>query len=148
MNSSDRPYLICGLGSIGRRHLRNLQALGHKHLVLYRTGKSTLPDDELEGLPVENDLEAALERWQPAAAVIANPTSLHIPTAIVAAEAGCHLLLEKPISDSLKGIPRLTKVVDENHLQVLVGFQFRFHPGLQTIYQLLKDGRIGQPLSA
>jgi predicted dehydrogenase len=148
MNASDRPYLICGLGSIGRRHLRNLQALGQTNLVLYRTGKSTLPEEELDGLPVEFDLEEALEKWQPAAAIVANPTSLHLPTAILAARAGCHLLLEKPISDSLDGVPALVDLVAENQLQVLVGFQFRFHPGLQTVRQLLSEDQIGQILSA
>jgi predicted dehydrogenase len=148
MNSSDRPYLICGLGSIGRRHLRNLQALGHTNVVLYRTGKSTLPDDELQGLPVADNLEAALDQWQPSAAVIANPTSLHLQTALRAARSGCHLLLEKPISDSLDGVPELMEVVAEKQIQVLVGFQFRFHPGLQTVHQLLNDGLIGRPLSA
>lgn len=148
MSTSDRPYLICGLGSIGRRHLRNLKALGLTNLVLYRTGKSTLPEEELEGLPVEFDLDAALEKWQPTAAIIANPTSLHLPTALHAAKAGCHLLLEKPISDSLDGVAELKEVVKDKHLQVLVGFQFRFHPGLQTVRQLLGEGRIGQVLSA
>ena len=40
--------LIAGLGSIGRRHFRNLISLGERNLVLYRTRKATLPDDELE----------------------------------------------------------------------------------------------------
>jgi len=38
--------LICGLGSIGRRHLRHFRALGCAPILAYRTGKATLPDDE------------------------------------------------------------------------------------------------------
>jgi Trk K+ transport system NAD-binding subunit len=49
-------FLIAGLGSIGRRHFRNLIALGEKDIVLLRTRKTTLPDDELAGYPVETDL--------------------------------------------------------------------------------------------
>ena len=67
--------LICGLGSIGRRHLQNLQALGYEDIVLLRTGKSTLPDGDLVDLPVERDIARALDRWQPEAVVVANPTS-------------------------------------------------------------------------
>jgi len=39
--------LIAGLGSIGRRHLANLQTLGWRRIRLYRTGRSTLPDAEM-----------------------------------------------------------------------------------------------------
>jgi predicted dehydrogenase len=148
MSSQDGTFLICGLGSIGRRHLRNLQALGCTNLVLFRTGKSTLPDEDLQGLPVEHDLVHALEKWRPTAAIISNPTALHLEVAIPAAKAGCHLLLEKPISHSMDGVPELMDVVQKNRLAVLVGFQFRFHPGLQVVHRLLKEGQIGQPLSA
>ncbi|HLB65598.1 MAG TPA: Gfo/Idh/MocA family oxidoreductase, partial [Anaerolineales bacterium] len=71
-------FLIAGLGSVGRRHLRNLQALGERAIVLLRTGKSTLPEQELAGLPVEREISAALLRGKPDAVIIANPTSLHL----------------------------------------------------------------------
>jgi len=45
--------LIAGFGSIGRRHLNNLRALGETEFVLLRSNRSTLPDDEIKGLPVE-----------------------------------------------------------------------------------------------
>ncbi len=53
--------LIAGLGSIGRRHLRNLRALGQEDVVLYRTHKATLPDAELGDLPTFTELSLALE---------------------------------------------------------------------------------------
>jgi len=140
-------FLIAGLGSIGRRHLNNLRALGESDIVLYRTGQSTLPDDELDGLTVETDLKAALAH-HPDAAIIANPTSLHLPVAIQSARAGCHLLLEKPVSYSLEGLEPLCQAVDDRGVQVLVGFQFRYHPGLEVVSALLKKGTIGRVLSA
>ncbi len=140
--------LICGLGSVGRRHLRNLVSLGQEDLVLYRTGKSRLPGDELVGWPISDRLEAALKDWAPDAAVIANPTSLHLETARAAAEAGCHILLEKPISDRLDGLSALETSVVRKGLRVLVGYQFRFHPGLRAAKAILDDGSIGQPVSA
>ena len=51
--------LIAGLGSIGRRHLRNLQSLNETEIVLLRSGRSTLPDAELAGLLTEHDLYEA-----------------------------------------------------------------------------------------
>lgn len=141
-------FLICGLGSIGRRHLRNLRALGQEDIVLLRTGKSTLPDEELADLPVESDLGRALERWRPEGVIVANPTSLHLQVALPAARAGCHLLLEKPISHSLEGIAELRAAIAHRGVHMLVGFQFRFHPVLQRVKHLLEAGEIGRPLYA
>jgi len=138
-------FLICGLGSIGRRHLRNLRALGQEDIVLLRSGKATLPDDELAGLPVEREIGAALKRWEPQAVVVATLTALHLEAAIPAARAGCHLLLEKPVSHDLHGIDELREAVAVSGSRVLVGFQFRFHPGLQGVKLLLEQGAIGRP---
>jgi predicted dehydrogenase len=140
-------FLIAGLGSIGRRHFRNLFALGERDILLYRTHQATLPDDELSGFPVENDLHAALAH-DPDAVIISNPTALHLAVAIPAAQNGCHILLEKPVSHSLARVDELVQAVQQKGLKVLVGFQFRFHPGLQKLKQLLDEGSIGTPLSA
>lgn len=142
-------FLIAGLGSIGRRHLRNLVALGERDIILYRTHRSTLPDkdEDLEGFQVETDLAAALD-CHPDAVIVSNPTALHLDVAIPAAQAGCHLLLEKPISHSLARVEELAQALSASGKQALVGFQFRFHPGLQQMKRLLEEHTIGRPLSA
>lgn len=141
-------YLIAGLGSIGRRHLRNLHALGEKDVVLLRSGKSTLPDEELAGIPAETDLEQALEKWQPDGVIVSNPTAYHLDVALPAARAGCNLLLEKPISHSMDHVVELRRAAADTDAGVLVGFQFRFHPGIHRIKDLFRKGNLGQPLSA
>ncbi len=139
-------FLIAGYGSIGRRHFENLVALGERDISFYRTRRSTLPDAALDGYPIFGDLQAALD-LQPAAVVVSNPTALHLEVAVPAAAAGCHLLLEKPISHTLEGIDRLLDAVVKGGGSVLVGYQFRFHPGLRRLADLLADGAIGRPLS-
>ncbi len=139
--------MIAGLGSIGRRHLRNLLALGERDILLYRTHQSTLPDEELAPFPVETDLDAALAH-QPDAVIVSNPTAMHLDVAIPAAKAGCHLLLEKPVSDRMDDrVDILKQIVAEKELQILVGYQFRFHPVLAQIKALLETGVLGKPLS-
>ena len=69
--------LIAGLGSIGRRHLKNLISLGESDIVLYRTHKSSLPDEELDKFPVETDLRKAFGN-KPDAVIISNPTAMHM----------------------------------------------------------------------
>lgn len=130
--------LIAGFGSIGRRHFRNLKTLGVEDFVFLRSRRSTLPDDEIAAYPVESEITAALAH-KPDAVVVANPSALHLDVAIPSAEAGCHILMEKPISHSLERVEALQAAVERSGARVLVGFQFRFHPGLRRIQQWLSE---------
>lgn len=141
-------FLICGLGAVGRRHLRNLAALGQEDVVLYRTGRATLENEELKDYPVEHDIVRALERWNPEVTIISNPTSMHMNIALAASKAGSHLFIEKPISHSIEGIHELQEIIIENELHAYVGFQFRFHPGFLYVKRLLEHQEIGEVLSA
>jgi predicted dehydrogenase len=140
-------FLIAGLGSIGRRHFRNLIALGEKDLVLLRTRKATLPDDELAGYPVESNIHEALQKHKPEAVIVANPTALHLDVAIPAAEAGRHILLEKPVSHSLERLDLLQQAAQKSGSKILVGFQFRYHPTLNQARELIQSGRLGKILT-
>jgi len=140
-------FLIAGLGSIGRRHFRNLIALGETDIVLLRTRKGTLPEDELAGYPVETDIHEALQKHKPEAVIVANPTALHLDVAIPAAEAGCHILLEKPVSDSLRRLDALQQTAQKSGSKILVGFQFRFHPTLNKARELIQSNATGRILT-
>ena len=140
-------FLIAGLGSIGRRHLRNLRALGQEDIVLYRTHHATLPDAELGDLPTFTELSLALVE-KPDGVIIANPTALHLEVAIAAAMAGAALLIEKPISDGLAGLGKLQSALAQSGKPAMVGFHFRFHPVLNQIKTLLESDKLGKPLSA
>ena len=140
-------FLLAGFGSIGRRHFRNLLTLGEHDIVLLRSHKSTIEDNETAGFATETSIEAALAH-QPDAVVIANPTALHLKVAIPAAQAGCHILIEKPVSDDQEGIAILDTILCQQKRQLLVGFQFRYHPGLRQIKKWLDSGIIGRPLLA
>lgn len=139
-------FVIAGLGSIGRRHLRNLLQLDQPEIVLYRSNRSKLPDIDEYKFPVETDLTAALDH-NPDAVIISNPTALHMEVAIPAAAAGCHIFMEKPISHSLERIDELKCALIKGGGQFFTAFQFRFHPGLQKIFELLQGGAIGAAIS-
>jgi len=139
-------FLIIGYGSIGRRHFRNLLSMGEQDILFYRTHQSTLDDNELADFIVETDLKAALDH-KPDAVIIANPSAYHLDAAIPAAREGCHILLEKPISHSMQRVEDFSQLVQKNGIKVLVGFQFRFHPNLLKIKELLEDNKIGRVLS-
>jgi predicted dehydrogenase len=140
-------FLIAGLGSIGRRHLRNLVELGEEDVLLYRTHQATLSDVDLSHYPVVTDLEKAIEQ-KPDAVVISNPTALHLKVAIPCAEAGCALFLEKPLSTDCEGLEDLRQILKRTGKQTLVGFQFRFHPAFPQVAVWLEEGVIGRVVSS
>ncbi|OGC10910.1 hypothetical protein A3J90_06610 [candidate division WOR-1 bacterium RIFOXYC2_FULL_37_10] len=139
-------FVVVGLGSIGRRHLKNLISLGEKDIVLCRNKVASPIDDEFKEFPIETNIYSALKH-EPDAVIISNPTSLHFDIAIPAAEAGCHILIEKPISDSLAGIDKLKAALKHGGGQFLVGFQYRFHPTLKIASNMISQGEIGRIVS-
>jgi predicted dehydrogenase len=139
--------LIAGFGSIGRRHLNNLRALGESDFVLLRSHNSTLSENDIQGIPVETDITAALSHI-PDAVIISNPTSLHLAVAIPAAKAGCSVLMEKPVSHSMERVTELQSALESGGGRLLVGFQYRFHPVLRQVKQWLESGKIGNPVSS
>ena len=152
--------LVVGLGSIGQRHVRNLRSLLGSDVEILAYRVQGLPhvlteQREIEcGSSVEakydikayRNLDQALAQ-EPAAAFICNPTSLHQTVALSAARAGCHLLVEKPLSNRYEGVEELINIVDSKGLVALVGYQMRFHPCLQRLQSLLQQKAIGRILS-
>ena len=152
--------LIIGLGSIGQRHLRNLRKLfgDELEILAYRTiGRDIRISENMtaeDGVDLKNVYNiktyfdyGEILKQKPDVAIIANPTRLHISAALEAANLGCHLFIEKPISASLEGINKLEAIVEKKGLIVLVGYQLRFHPCLQLIKELLSQRRIGELIS-
>lgn len=134
-------FLISGLGSIGKRHLRNLVALGEKDIILYRTKNEPLTDHL--GLPVYTDLAEALAQ-KPDAVLVCNPTAFHLDVAITAAEAGCHLFIEKPLSHTWDRVPELLELVREKNLVTQMGYHLRFDIGLGNIKRDIQELTLGQ----
>lgn len=138
--------LIAGLGSIGKRHARIVRELLPQAQIValrHRNGGSDQPADVDHCV---TSIEEAL-RFRPQVAVIANPANLHLKTAGPLAEAGVHLLLEKPISNSVDGVADLIRVGRERRIILMVGYNLRFFLSLQSFRRLVKDQRCGRVLS-
>ncbi|MDQ6622268.1 MAG: Gfo/Idh/MocA family oxidoreductase [Verrucomicrobiota bacterium] len=152
--------LIAGLGGIGQRHARNLRALlgDDVELLAYRARRRApalnakmevergLDVEEKFQLRVFAELADALAE-KPDAIIIANPTSLHLPVALAAAQDGCHLFIEKPLSHNFDGVPEFLELVARKNLVSLVGYQWRFHPLLERVRAALQSETIGAIIS-
>ena len=148
--------LFVGLGSAGQRHLRNLKKIcgSDVEIMAYRVRKlQRVFDDQMhivEGkeLDAEYDInvfdsyERALQA-QPDVVFITNQNSRHMECALKAAMAGCHLFVEKPISNTLDGIDRLKDIVKDHKKIAYVGYQNRLHPCIKKAREILNSGRLG-----
>lgn len=139
--------LVVGCGSIGKRHLRNLKTLGVEELVACDP-QQPLRDAiaaEVGAVPCATYEEGL--RQQPQAVFLCTPPSLHATQALLAAEQGCDLFIEKPLSHTRDGLDRLQAVAEERSLVTLIGCNMKFHPCIAMIKALLEKRRIGRPYS-
>jgi len=140
--------LIVGCGSIGKRHARVLHGLGVAGL------RACDPDPaqraalltETPGTRMYDTFEAGLSD-APDTVLICTPPKLHIPLALQALKAGCHMLCEKPLSDTPDGIDQLESLAVETNKKVMVALCFRYHEGLVRAKRYLDEGRIGRLVS-
>src|SRR6266478_5554600 len=135
--------LVIGVGSIGERHVRCFQATGRAEISIVET-RAALADEVSQRyeVPAHCDLEAALAQ-RPAAAVVATPAPLHVPQATALVEAGVHVLIEKPLSISLDGVPRLKALAESGHVTVGIAYVYRAFRVLAAVREALRSGRLG-----
>jgi predicted dehydrogenase len=148
MSLEELRFAVVGCGSIGKRHIGNLHALGIRDVIGVDTVEVRRQEVERTlGISALSSLEDCWA-WKPDVAVIAVPTSLHVPIAVQAAQYGCHLFVEKPLSNRLDTVSALLKLVEEKRLTTLVGCNMRFHPGLMRVKTLVENGAVGRVISA
>ncbi len=78
--------------------------------------------------------------------VICTPTGTHLDFGLKAAEAGKHLIIEKPIEVTLERGQRLIRASEENDVKLAVIFQNRFIDEVQKMKAVLDEGQIGKPV--
>jgi predicted dehydrogenase len=72
------------------------------------------------------------------------PNHLHVPWSIKAAEAGKHVLCEKPISLTVEEAISLLKTRDRAGVKIEEAFMVRVHPQWRGVLDLIRKGRIGE----
>lgn len=144
-----KRLLICGLGSIGRRHLRLLHALDPSlELAALRSGHGA-PCPEESGLTARfTRMEDALA-WRPNAAVVATPAPFHLQRSLQLADIGAALLIEKPLGTGEEPIAGWLPLRDavRRGLPILVGYVLRHDPALPVLRGWLDRGLIGTPVA-
>jgi predicted dehydrogenase len=82
------------------------------------------------------------------AAIVCLPHALHAECATDAARAKVHLLLEKPIANTLDDARRIIDAADAADIRLMIGYVHRFRDEVATAHELILEGRLGRPATA
>jgi len=142
-------FLVIGSGSIGKRHMRNLLALGTAASNITAVDTRENRRDEVRAMGIEAvhaTFEDALAADTYNAAAVCSPTSMHIQQGIELAKRGIHILMEKPLDRDLTGIEDFRKAVADNNVYVAMAYIFRSTPLIDKVRSLLAEDVIGKVL--
>jgi predicted dehydrogenase len=135
---------ILGLGSAGARHLRAFRRIDGVELLAADSDERARRRAEAEGVPALDGLDALLAS-RPDAVVVAVPHAFLARAGMQALDAGCHLLMEKPLATTRADAATLVDRARRAGRTVMVSFVHRFRPEVAAARVLIADGRIGRP---
>jgi predicted dehydrogenase len=143
MTKTSRLGLL-GFGLVGRRHVEAAQGLD---TVTFTTVVETDPAGraaaQAAGLQCVDTLEALLEDHPVDGIVIATPTLLHIEQARACVEAGCPVLVEKPIGVTSREAEATVALAEAKGVPVLVGHHRRHNSIVREAKAILEHGGVG-----
>lgn len=139
--------LVIGCGSIGQRHIKNLKNIGIKSIYALRTRKGFYQDlpYDLGVIELNNWNEVAKE--EPDIAIVSNPTSFHLETALKLSPFVKGILMEKPLSNSLAGVDELIKLIKKNDNIFFMGHNLMFHPIILNIKEFINSNELGRMIN-
>lgn len=136
---------VVGAGFWGRNHARNLNELGQTRLLAIcdRDEKKAKAVAELFGVDTYRDSSRMLARKDVEAVTVCTWSTNLAAEAMKALKAGKHVLVEKPMANSVNEAKRIVQLAKTKQRLLMVGFLMRFIPGLERIKQAVDKGEIG-----
>ena len=79
--------------------------------------------------------------------IIASPDNLHFDQTMAAISHGWHVLLEKPVAESIERCRQISEAARRAKVQVLICYVLRYHPYYRKLRELVRGGAIGEVVS-
>jgi len=139
---------VAGYGAWGRFHARAIANAPDGHLAAIAAPSEINAKAARVDFPhavVYRNWEALIADPAIEAIAVATPNYLHAPIAIAALEAGKHVLLEKPMANTIADCDRIVAAAKRSKAQLSIGLQCRLSPQWGRIHALIEEGAIGQP---
>jgi predicted dehydrogenase len=90
------------------------------------------------------DYRHLLDELSPDGVMISSPVTLHEEMCRAAFERGCHVLVEKPLSNSVASCRNILRAAQDAGRALAVGFNHRFYPSIKFLRQVVDDSRLGE----
>lgn len=141
---------VIGVGFWGKNHVRVFRELPETDLVAVCDRDIERAEEVAKKYEVEayRDSQDVLKREDIEAASICTWTTTHAMEAMKALTAGKHILVEKPLANTVENAKRIVESAINENLHLMVGFIERFNPGVQKAKEILETGKIGELVSA
>lgn len=140
---------VIGLGEIGAMHCETLAQIDRANLVAVADIDSARLNQiasQTKATPYQ-DYQALLAHEGLEAVIIATPDQLHTEPCLHAAQAGKHILVEKPIATTVADAEAMLAAVEAAGVQLMVGFTVRFFPQYIYAKQAVTNGDLGDLVS-
>ena len=139
---------IAGLGNIAATHARAINGLSRAEVAAAcsRSEKNRNEFSRQFEVPVYADYQEFLNHTNLDAVAICTPSGTHLEYGKLAAEAGKHVVVEKPIEVTVKRGKELIECCKQNGVKLAVIYQNRFNDGAAQMKQSLDDGILGDPV--
>ncbi len=136
-------FLIVGLGSMGKRRIRCLKALGYKNIFGFDCREDRRIDAEKKNaIKTYSDFSFALNKVKPSALIISVPPDRHHKYIKIAIENKIHFFVEASVVDTDM------EIVEQNLKQVNIiaapSATLLFHPAIQKISEIIKANKLGK----
>jgi len=137
---------VIGVGAMGQHHARVYDQITSAELV----GVADLNADacgriaRLYHTTAYTDYLSLLREAQPQVVTVSVPTEFHHRVALDALEAGCHILIEKPIAATVEQATDLIDRAASLDRKLMVGHIVRFDPAVQALKERLAAGQLGR----
>lgn len=137
---------VIGVGAMGRNHVRVFREIEGLELVAISDANDELAQrvGRLHGTRVYGSYRELLEHGQLDAVTVAVPTSLHHEVVKDALDAGCHVLVEKPIAATVNEAEDLVARAASARRILMVGHIERFNPAVMELSRRLRAGDLGR----
>jgi predicted dehydrogenase len=149
MSQRQLGVLVHGAGWVSGQHIKAFQNNPHTRVVAISSRKmesvkKRAEEAGLKDIGMYADLDQALRHEGVDIVSVCTPQHLHAENTIAAARAGKHIVIEKPIANSLEEMRAMREAVRLAGVKTVVCFVLRWNPLFETLKSLIADDAIGK----